>query len=68
MMASAPIIAAPFGDDATHTALKTGADFRRLVCLDLSGDTSNRVTIMTAPGVGPGRTGTRSQLHFRQPA
>lgn len=45
-----PIIAAPFGDDATATALKTGADFRRLVCIDLSGDTSKRITIMTAPG------------------
>ncbi len=48
-----PIMAAPFGDDATHTALATGCDFRRLVCIDLSGDTSKRVTIMTAPGVDP---------------
>lgn len=45
-----PIIAAPYGDDATHTALATGCDFRRLVCIDLSSDTSKRVTIMTAPG------------------
>ncbi len=48
-----PILAAPYGDDATHTALATGADFRRLVCIDLSGDTSRRITIMTAPGADP---------------
>ena len=45
-----PILAAPFGDDATHTALRTGCDYRRLVCIDLSCDTSKRLTIMTAPG------------------
>ncbi|MBK0400256.1 3-hydroxyacyl-CoA dehydrogenase [Limibaculum sp. M0105] len=47
---TAPILAAPIGDDATHTALATGADFRRLVCIDLACDTSRRVTVMTAPG------------------
>ena len=47
---SCPILAAPFGDDATHTAMRTGVDFKRLVCVDLSCDTSKRVTIMTAPG------------------
>ncbi|MBU2531104.1 MAG: 3-hydroxyacyl-CoA dehydrogenase [Alphaproteobacteria bacterium] len=47
----APIVAAPVGDDATHTALMTDADYRRLVCIDLSCDTSKRVCIMTAPGV-----------------
>ncbi len=47
---SCPILAAPFGDDATHTAMRTGVDFKRLVCIDLSCDTSKRVTIMTAPG------------------
>jgi 3-hydroxybutyryl-CoA dehydrogenase len=47
---SCPLLAAPFGDDATHTALRTGADFARLVCIDLSCDTSKRVTVMTAPG------------------
>jgi 3-hydroxybutyryl-CoA dehydrogenase len=45
-----PILAAPVGDDATHTALATRADFRRLVCVDLLGDTHRRVTLMTAPG------------------
>ena len=45
-----PILAAPTGRDATNTALASGVDFRRLVALDLLGDTSRRVTIMTAPG------------------
>lgn len=49
-----PILAAPIGDDATHAALATGADFRRLVCVDLSCDFSRRVTLMTAPGAAPG--------------
>lgn len=48
-----PILAAPIGDDAAHTALATHADFRRLVCVDLSGDVSGRVVIMTAPGADP---------------
>ncbi|MCB1743322.1 MAG: 3-hydroxyacyl-CoA dehydrogenase [Gammaproteobacteria bacterium] len=48
-----PILAAPFGDDATHTAVRTGADHRRLVCVDLSCDPSRRLTIMTAPGADP---------------
>lgn len=50
---TAPILAAPVGDDATHTALMTDADFKRLVCIDLSCDTSKRVCIMTAPGADP---------------
>ena len=50
---SAPILAAPVGDDATHTALMTDADFKRLVCVDLSCDTSKRICIMTAPGADP---------------
>ncbi|MBX2854956.1 MAG: 3-hydroxyacyl-CoA dehydrogenase [Rhodobacteraceae bacterium] len=45
-----PILAAPIGDDATQAALAAGADPRRLVCLDLCGDISSRVTLMTAPG------------------
>ncbi|MEM7500226.1 MAG: 3-hydroxyacyl-CoA dehydrogenase [Pseudomonadota bacterium] len=48
-----PILAAPFGKDATHTASDAGIDHRRLVCLDLSGDTSKRITAMTAPGADP---------------
>jgi 3-hydroxybutyryl-CoA dehydrogenase len=50
---SVPILAAPVGDDATHTALMTDADFKRLVCIDLSCDTSKRICIMTAPGAEP---------------
>ena len=49
----APILAAPIGDDATQTALRTRVDPKRLVCLDLSGDVSTRVTLMTAPGADP---------------
>lgn len=50
---SCPILAAPFGKDATHTASDAGMDHRRLVCIDVSGDTSKRLTIMTAPGADP---------------
>jgi len=45
-----PILAAPVGEDATHVALRTGVAHQELVCVDLTGDTSKRVTIMTAPG------------------
>ena len=45
-----PILAAPIGQDATSTALRTGADSRRLVCIDLIGRTDRRVVVMTAPG------------------
>lgn len=45
-----PLLAAPVGLDATSTALRTGADSRRLVCIDLIGRTDLRVVIMTAPG------------------
>ncbi len=48
-----PILAAPIGIDATGTAVSGKIDHRRLVCLDLVGDTSKRVTIMTAPGADP---------------
>ena len=50
---ASPILAAPIGEDATSTALRTGADVRRLVALDLLCDTAKRVTLMTAPGVDP---------------
>jgi 3-hydroxybutyryl-CoA dehydrogenase len=49
---SCPILAAPFGDDATSTAVRTAVDYKRLVCIDLSCDTSKRVTIMTPPATG----------------
>jgi 3-hydroxybutyryl-CoA dehydrogenase len=45
-----PFLAAPIGEDATHVALRTGVAHQVLVCLDLTGDTSKRVTLMTTPG------------------
>ncbi len=45
-----PFLAAPVGEDATHVSLRTGIAHQVLVCLDLTGDTSKRVTVMTAPG------------------
>jgi 3-hydroxybutyryl-CoA dehydrogenase len=48
-----PILAVPLGEDCTSFAVRTGTDFRRLVALDLSCDTSRRVTLMTAPGADP---------------
>lgn len=49
-----PVIAAPLGEDSTTVAVRTGTDFRRLVCLDLTGDMARRITLMTAPGADPG--------------
>jgi 3-hydroxybutyryl-CoA dehydrogenase len=49
----APILAVPLGEDCTSFAVRTGNDFRRLVALDLSCDTSRRITLMTAPGADP---------------
>lgn len=48
-----PVLAAPTGEDCTTLALRTGSDFRRLLGLDLTCDTSRRVTLMTAPGAEP---------------
>ena len=51
-----PILAAPIGNDATETALSEcpgEGDHQRLVCLDMLGDTTKRVTMMTAPGSDP---------------
>lgn len=45
-----PIVAAPLGEDATAFAVRTGADPRRLVAIDLAFDTTKRVVVMTAPG------------------
>lgn len=50
-----PLLAAPVGVDASHTVVEECEDledYRRLVCLDLLGDTTKRVTIMTSPGAG----------------
>lgn len=48
---ASPLICAPVGEDATTFAVRTGADASRLVALDLSFDTSKRMTLMSAPGV-----------------
>jgi 3-hydroxybutyryl-CoA dehydrogenase len=48
-----PILAAPWGEDATAVAVRSGADPRRLLCLDLTGNTGKRLTVMTAPGADP---------------
>jgi len=47
-----PFLAAPIGEDATTVSLRTGVAHQTLVCLDLTGDTSKRVTLMAAPGAG----------------
>ena len=44
-----PVLTGPIGEDATSVA--GVADYRKLVCIDLLGDLSKRVTLMTAPGV-----------------
>jgi len=49
-----PILGYPLGDDATTYALELGADPKRLVAVDLSADTTKRVTLMTAPGADAG--------------
>jgi 3-hydroxybutyryl-CoA dehydrogenase len=49
-----PLLAAPLGEDCSAFAIRTGADFRRLVAVDLSTDISKRVTVMTAPGADEG--------------
>jgi 3-hydroxybutyryl-CoA dehydrogenase len=49
----APIVAAPLGEDASACVVRLRLDHRRLVALDLTGDTSRRITLMTAPGADP---------------
>ena len=50
-----PILAAPTGEDTTATAVRNDVRHTDLVCLDLSGDVSKRVTMMTAPGADRAR-------------
>jgi 3-hydroxybutyryl-CoA dehydrogenase len=50
----APIVVAPLGEDASACAARLRLDHRRLVALDLTGDTSRRITLMSAPGADPG--------------
>src|SRR5690606_2608108 len=44
-------LAAPIGEDATSWAVRTGESAQQVMCVDLTGDISKRVTVMTAPGV-----------------
>jgi 3-hydroxybutyryl-CoA dehydrogenase len=48
-----PIVVALLGEDVSSFAARTGEDHRRLVALDLSGETDERITLMTAPGADP---------------
>lgn len=48
-----PLIAALWGEDCAEFCARTGTDHRRLVAFDPAGDTSGRVTLMTAPGADP---------------
>ena len=45
-----PILLAPWGEDCTSAALRLELDPRRAVAIDLSHDTSKRITMMMAPG------------------
>jgi len=47
---TSPVLAAPLGVDCSTLAVDRGIDHRRLVAIDRLGDTSKRVTLMTAPG------------------
>lgn len=47
---TSPVLAAPLGVDCSTLAAERGIDYRRLVAVDRLGDTSKRVTLMTAPG------------------
>ncbi|MEO0994188.1 MAG: 3-hydroxyacyl-CoA dehydrogenase NAD-binding domain-containing protein, partial [Pseudomonadota bacterium] len=48
-----PVLAAPVGQDASGLAAEARIDPKRLVCVDLLGDPTRRVTLMTAPGADP---------------
>jgi 3-hydroxybutyryl-CoA dehydrogenase len=50
---ASPIVIAPIGEDCTTAALRLGIDPRRAVAIDVTGDTTRRITIMTAPGGDP---------------
>jgi len=47
---ASPILIAPLGEDCTTAAMRLDLDPARTVAVDLSHDTSKRITIMTAPG------------------
>jgi 3-hydroxybutyryl-CoA dehydrogenase len=45
-----PILVAPWGEDCTSAAVRLAIDPKRAVAIDLSHDTSKRITMMMAPG------------------
>jgi 3-hydroxybutyryl-CoA dehydrogenase len=49
-----PILLAPLGEDCTTAALRLGVDAKRAVALDVTHDTTKRVTMMTPPGAQSG--------------
>ena len=52
---ASPILLAPVGEDCTTASVRLGLDPKRTVAVDLSHDTSKRITIMAAPGADPAR-------------
>jgi 3-hydroxybutyryl-CoA dehydrogenase len=50
---TSPIAIAPWGEDCTTASLRLDLDPARTVAVDLSHDTSKRITIMAAPGAAP---------------
>ena len=44
------LLCAPMGEDATAVAVRCELDAKRVVAVDLLADTSQRVTVMSAPG------------------
>jgi 3-hydroxybutyryl-CoA dehydrogenase len=53
---ASPIVIAPWGEDCTAAAVRLGLDPRRTVAVDLSHDTTKRITQMMAPS-GDAATG-----------
>lgn len=48
-----PLLAAPIGEDCSTLCSRIGADHRRLIGVDVTGDTTQRVTLMVPPGGDP---------------
>lgn len=60
---SSPLAVAALGEDCTAIAVRSGADARRMVAVDMLGDISRRITLMTAPGADPSlRDGLAARL------
>src|SRR5690606_27652179 len=47
---SSAMLIAPYGEDVSSYAANHGLDHRRVIAVDVMGDTSRRVTLMYAPG------------------